>query len=187
MITTDRLILRQWTDADRDAWAALNADPTVMEFFPAPLDREQSDAAFATLQQRITDRGFGFWAAELRSTGEFVGMIGLADRPEGLPISPCIEVGWRLHQAFWGKGLATEGARASLNYAFGVLGQNEVVAFTATTNVRSYRVMQRLGMTRDAKTFDHPAVPVESPLREHVVYRIRRDVWQAPSSSAATT
>lgn len=183
MITTDRLILRQWVDADRDAWAALNADPTVMEFFPAPLDREQSDAACTTLQQRISDHGFGFWAAELRSTGAFVGMIGLADRPEGLPISPCIEVGWRLHQAFWGKGLATEGARASLDYAFGVLSRDEVVAFTATANVRSYRVMERLGMVRDVATFDHPSVPVGSPLREHLVYRITRTQWLHPPES----
>ncbi len=186
MITTDRLILRQWVDADRDAWAALNADPTVMEFFPAPLDREQSDAAFATLRQRIADHGFGFWAAELRTTGAFVGMIGLADRPEGLPISPCIEVGWRIHQAFWGKGLATEGARASLDYAFGVLGRNEVVAFTATTNVRSYRVMERLHMRRMAQTFEHPGVPEGHVLREHVLYKQTRQEWLAYQRAAVT-
>jgi len=179
MITTDRLILRQWTEADRDAWAALNADPVVMEYFPSVLSREEADRAFNTLHDRIERNGHGFWAAEVRATGEYIGMIGLVDRPEGLPISPCIEIGWRLKRDAWGQGYASEGAQASITFAFETLGRSEVVSFTAVSNQRSYRVMERVHMQRLPATFEHPAVPVGHALREHVLYRQTRQEWLA--------
>ena len=179
MISTERLVLRQWTEADREPWAELNADPIVMEFFPATLAREESDRAFDLFHARIERDGFGWFAAERIDTGELIGMIGLADQPDGLPISPCLEIGWRLKKDAWGHGFATEGARAALDFAFNTLGRDEVVSFTSLLNERSYRVMERLHMQRMPQTFEHPSVPKGHPLREHVVYKQTRQEWLA--------
>ena len=179
MITTERLRLRQWTDDDRDAWAALNADPQVMEFFPEPLTREESDRTFDLFRERIDRDGYGWWAVDRLDTGEFIGMIGLVDRPEGLPISPCIEIGWRLAKNAWGHGFATEGAQAALDYGFEQLGRGEIVSFTSHLNERSWKVMERLHMQRLDKTFEHPSVPEGHRLREHIIYRQVQPEWTA--------
>ncbi len=174
MLETARLRLRQWRPSDRAPFAALNADPEVMRHFPALLDEAASTAMAARCALLIEVRGWGFWAAEERDSGAFLGFIGLHTPSAALPFSPCVEVGWRLARAHWGRGFATEGARAALDFAFERLGLDEVVSFTALSNRRSEAVMRRLGMRRDSATFMHPDLPEGHPLREHCLYRIAR-------------
>jgi RimJ/RimL family protein N-acetyltransferase len=172
-LTTERLRLRAWRAEDREPFAALNADPVVMEHFPALLTREQSDAFVDRIVRRMAEQGYGLWAAEIRETGRFIGFIGLNPAPDALPVAPATEVGWRLAREFWGQGYAPEGARAAVDFAFGTLGLPEIVSFTTTVNTRSQRVMQKLGMTHDpADDFDHPNHP-DWPERRHLLYRLR--------------
>ena len=172
MLRTERLLLRPWREGDREAWAALNADPEVMAHFPSVLTRAEADAAFDRIAAAIDDRGWGLWAVDVN--GAFLGFTGLQPVPADLPFAPALEVGWRLARSAWGHGYATEAARAALGVAFEELGYDEVVSMTAVTNERSRRVMERLGMTHDAAAdFDHPRVP-EGPLRRHVLYRLPR-------------
>lgn len=171
-LRTARLLLRQWRPGDLEAFAQLNADPEVMRYFPAPLSREASDDMADRCKALIAQRGWGFWAAEELATGEFVGFIGLHTPAAELPFSPCVEVGWRLLRSRWGMGLATEGATASLNFAFQTLNLAEVVSFTSIHNLKSAAVMQRLGMKRDERTFAHPSLPHDHWLSEHCLYRL---------------
>jgi RimJ/RimL family protein N-acetyltransferase len=167
-LRTERLVLRQWREEDRAPFAALNADPIVMEHFPSTMTREASDAFVDFNIAAIADRGWGLWAVE--ADGEFIGFVGL-NEPR---FRPGVEIGWRLARRAWGHGYATEAARAVLAFAFDELGLAEVISFTSTTNVRSQRVMERIGMTRDpADDFDHPNVTDER-LRRHVLYRVAR-------------
>ena len=172
-LVTPRLVLRQWLPKDLPEFAALNADPEVMRYFPSVLDRQTSDALAAKAEALIAERGWGFWVAEDRASGQLAGMIGLHIPAPELPFSPCVEVGWRLARRFWGQGLATEGAKVALDFAWNVLKLEEVVSFTAVLNKPSQAVMQRLGMMPDAQTFLHPALPAEHILAEHCLYRIR--------------
>ena len=172
-LVTDRLVLRQWRDADRNAFAAMNSDPAVMKHFPSTLNRRESDTLLDRLSAAIQDRGWGFWAAELKAESKLVGFVGLSIPTAPLPFSPCVEVGWRLMTAYWGKGLATEAARASLAFGFETLNLKKIVSFTATVNVRSVAVMKRLAM-KEIGNFDHPSVPVGHLLRQHVLYAIER-------------
>jgi ribosomal-protein-alanine N-acetyltransferase len=180
------LLLRGWCAADRAAFAELNADPAVREFFPSVLTREQSDAEADRIEQHLARHGFGLWACERIARPGFIGFVGLASVGDELPFAPATEVGWRLARAHWGAGYASEAARACLRHAFETLGRGEVVSFTAAGNLRSRAVMERIGMQRDpAGEFEHPRVP-EGPLRRHVLYRLsagqwRRDALRAPS------
>lgn len=170
MIRTERLVLRRWTNRDRAPFAALNADPMVMEHFPAPLTRAESDAFVDRIEAGFAERGWGLWAVE---AGEaFVGFTGLSVPTFPAEFLPAVEVGWRLDRAAWGKGYAAEAARAALRYAFEQLHLPEVISFTATTNTRSERVMQRIAMVKVGE-FDHPALPAGHRLRRHVLYRGR--------------
>ncbi|HEX5275658.1 MAG TPA: GNAT family N-acetyltransferase [Candidatus Rubrimentiphilum sp.] len=175
-VETPRLILRQWCDADLDTWAQMNADPHVMEFFTERLDRASSDEVAAKMRARIDRDGYGLWAVEIKETGAFAGLIGLNEMAADIPVTPKREVGWRLAFDAWGRGYATEGARAALQFAFDELGWPEVVAVTAVINKRSQRVMERLGMIRDPDAdFDHPRVPEGNRLRRHMLFRIDRE------------
>ena len=166
---TERLNLRQWRDDDLDAWAEMNADPRVREFFPEVLTREQSAGSLAAFRDDIAGRGWGWWAVEVVATGEFIGMAGLDPVDEELPFDG-VEIGWRLRRSAWGHGFATEAATAVLAYGFEELALTEVLAITAVGNVRSRAVMARLGMTHDpADDFDDPTVP--GPLSRSVLYR----------------
>ena len=181
-IETERLILRPWRDSDFAPFAELNADPAVMEFFPDTLSREESDALALRVKERIETEGLGFFAVEVKGGPSFIGMVGPSVPPYGaaLPCGPCTEVGWRLSRAAWGKGYASEAAAASLDFAFGILGRDEVVSFTAVQNARSQAVMRRIGMTRDESCdFDHPLLPPGHRLLRHVLYRISRKTWEA--------
>jgi RimJ/RimL family protein N-acetyltransferase len=174
---TQRLLLRQWSATDRAPFAALNADPIVMAYFPAPLTREQSDAIAESCEHLIAERGWGVWANEIKASSEFIGFVGLHIPRDDLPVSPCVEILWRLAHAHWGQGFATEAARGALHIGFEVLGLTEIVAFTVPSNTRSRAVMVRLGMQMDAKTFEHPGVPDGHVLRTHCNYRLSRDRW----------
>ena len=179
-LSTDRLLLRQWRDSDRDLFAALNADPAVMEHFPAPQTREQSDALIDRNIPQIDGRGWGLWAMEVRETGEFIGFTGLSVPSFEAHFMPAVEIGWRLSKGAWGNGYATEAARAALAHGFGPAGLDEIVSFTATTNVPSQRVMQRIGMRHDeAGDFDHPRIEDGHRLKRHVFYRIDRAQWES--------
>lgn len=172
-IETDRLWLRSWRDSDREPWAAMNADPLVRAFFPGLLDRVASDASIDVFQHRFAKDGFSFWAAEEKATGLFAGFIGLSRVDFEAAFTPCVEIGWRLAYPFWGRGLASEGARASLAYGFGRLGLPEIIAFATSGNLRSRRVMERIGMYRvEDGDFIHPKMPPDHPLQPSVLYRI---------------
>lgn len=178
-LRTDRLLLRQWTDADLEPFAALNDDPEVMAHFPAHLSREQSDTNAGRIRAFIDERGWGLWAVEVVQTGEFVGFTGLSIPRFEAHFTPCVEIGWRLARSAWGRGYATEAAVASAEHGFGELGLDEIVAMVEVRNVRSQNVMHKLGMTRDEDgDFDHPMVPEGSPVRRHQLYRLRRDDWK---------
>ncbi|WP_411284265.1 GNAT family N-acetyltransferase [Lapillicoccus sp.] len=182
---TPRLVLRQWRDTDREQFAALNADPVVMEHFPAPLTRAESDAMVDRLTARIDADGYGLWAVEVRDTHEFIGFVGLARPTFETAFTPCTEIGWRLARAAWGQGFATEAASAALDVAFGPLGLDEVLSWTFMGNLASRAVMERLGMTRDpADDFDHPRLPEGDRLRRHVLHRIRGAMPSRPPTSS---
>jgi len=173
-LRTERLLLRRWKESDRRPFAALNADPEVMEHFPAPLDRDESDELFERIEMGFERHGFGLWALELRRSGELIGFTGLAVPPFEAHFTPAVEVGWRLARFAWGAGYATEAGRASLAHGFGELGLEQIVSMTAVGNRRSRAVMERLGMTRDpADDFEFPNLPPGDPLRPHVLYRLR--------------
>jgi RimJ/RimL family protein N-acetyltransferase len=168
-----RVVLRPWRDQDREAFAAMNADPRVMEFFVKRLDRAASDALIDGIREHFAVHGFGLWAVEVPGVAPFIGFTGLAAPRYDAPFMPCVEIGWRLAFAHWGRGYATEAARLALAYGFGTVGLPEIVAFTALGNRRSRAVMERLGMRHDpADDFDHPRVPDGHPLKRHVLYRL---------------
>ena len=172
-LRTRRVRLRAWRDADREPFARLNADADVMKYFPIALTRDQSDRFADRIQTHIEEHGWGLWAVEIAGTAPFAGFIGLARPRFEAHFTPCVEVGWRLAREFWGRGYATEGARAALAFGFRALGLREIVSMTTETNAPSRRVMERLGMTRDAADdFEHPVLPAGHPLRRHVLYRI---------------
>jgi RimJ/RimL family protein N-acetyltransferase len=174
---TDRLRLRQWIEAEKAPFAMLNADERVMEYFPNVLDRVSSDAMVDRLRSSIIDRGWGFWAVELKEDKQFIGFVGLSIPKADLPFSPCVEVGWRLAFPYWGKGYASEAAKGALEVGFERLCLPEIVSFTAIKNQRSRAVMERLGMSLSAETFEHPSIEIGHPLREHCLYRLSREKW----------
>lgn len=172
-------MLRRWRPSDLVPFAALNADPEVMEHLHGLMTREESDAFVDRIEAHWRERGFGLWAVEVLDEAELIGYVGLAEHP----FMPTPEIGWRLARKFWGRGLATEAARAALADGFERVGLTEVVSFTIPANVRSTRVMERLGMTHDPKDdFDHPRFPPGHRLSRHVLYRIDRERWRRAES-----
>jgi RimJ/RimL family protein N-acetyltransferase len=163
-----------WRDEDLPAFAALNSDHRVMEFFPKPLDRAESDALALRIHDHFARRNFGLWAVEELEKSAFIGFVGFTVPSFEAHFTPCVEIGWRLAFESWGRGYASEGARAVLEFGFRKLGLTEIVSFTVPANVRSRRVMERIGMTHeDCDDFDHPALPPGHALRRHVLYRAR--------------
>ena len=178
---TERLIIRNWEDRDRDLFHEINSDDTVMAFFPMRRSRAESDELFDMIRAMIADTGYGFPAVELKDNGEAIGFTGLnkvysADiKPDGTP-----ELGWRMAAQYWGKGYATEAARAMIALAFDERGHDQLVSFAVADNHRSTAVMERLGMKRDLEgDFDHPSIPDSHPhLKRHVLYRLYKADWQ---------
>ncbi|MHB9703476.1 GNAT family N-acetyltransferase [Alcaligenes aquatilis] len=178
---TERLILRPWKPTDLEPFYRLNSDPHALRFYPATLDREQSDAIALRSQSLIEEHGWGPWAVELKEKGAFIGMVGLNRPTAELYFQPCVELLWRLLPEYWGKGYATEAARACMDFAFNELDLEQIVAYTAQLNRPSQTVMQRLGMTKQPGTFAHPGVPVGHQLVPHVLYTQDRKDW-SPSA-----
>ena len=176
-LRTERLVLRAWREADRAPFAALNADPVVMEHFPATLSVEQSDALVDRIEAMWATAGVGLWAVEEQSSQQFIGYVGLSSPTWQAHFTPCLEIGWRLAHRAWGQGYATEAATAAMHWAFATLELpgDELVSFTVAGNTRSRRVMEKLGFRRDpADDFDHPNLP-DWEHRRHVLYRRQRD------------
>ncbi|WP_201530995.1 MULTISPECIES: GNAT family N-acetyltransferase [unclassified Psychrobacter] len=182
-IETERLYLRQWQASDFAIFAAMNADPEVMKYFPKLLSAKVSDIIASKCQQLIEDNGWGFWALSLKKGSNkndaFIGFVGLNQTHADMSFAPCVEIAWRLRKEFWGQGYATEAARASLDFAFSELELDEVVAFTAVINKRSQLLMKRIKMTDTQNNFYHPALESNHLLAEHVLYKITRQQWQA--------
>ncbi len=172
VISTPRLILRHWTEEDKPFFAALNADERVMEFFPSLLTREESDAMVDRIQTAMERNGFGMWCVEIPGEIKCAGFIGVGIPKMETDFTPCVEIGWRLAFDQQGKGYATEGANACMNYARDILKLKDIVAFTVPKNVKSRNVMEKLGMKYE-KDFLHPSVADDSPLKLHVLYRKR--------------
>ncbi len=183
MLTSARLQLRLWRDEDLPAFAALNADPEVMEYMPKCLAREESDASAARMREGLTRYGFGWWAVEVPGVSEFIGFTGLSVPSYETHFTPCVEIGWRLARKYWGFGYATEAARLAMDYGFRSAGLQEIVSFTFVGNIRSRKVMERLGMKhRPEDDFDHPRLEEGHPLRPHVLYRMNREAWEEVKS-----
>lgn len=168
---TERLWLRQWRESDREPFARMNADPAVMEFFPALLSRAESDAGIDRQIAHIEQHGWGFWAVETRADKQFIGFVGIKNVAEDMPFAPAVEIGWRLAKSVWGRGYATEAARACLQVGFEQLELREIVSFTVPGNFRSRAVMEKLGM-QQGENFLHPSLPPAHPMQEHVLYRL---------------
>ena len=176
-LDTQRLKMRQWGKDDFPVVALMNADPVVMEYFPNTLDELKSDEIANRIQALIPERGWGLWAVEEKNTESFIGFVGLHVPLPELPFSPCVEIGWRLDRAYWGKGYATEAAKAALQVAFKHLELPEVYSFTPVGNFRSRAVMERLSMVDTGQNFEHPRIPVGNPLRENVLYKLTKKQW----------
>jgi ribosomal-protein-alanine N-acetyltransferase len=171
----ERVVLRGWREEDLAPFAALNADAAVMEFLPKCLTRAESDAFAGRIGAHFREHGFGLWALEVPGVAPFIGFTGLAVPRFAAHFTPCVEVGWRIAREHWGQGYAPEAARVALHHGFEATGLRQIVSFTSVSNLRSGRVMEKIGMRRDAaEDFDHPGLPERHPLRRHVLYRIRQ-------------
>lgn len=180
MIKTERLVLRRWRDDDVDPFAAINADPSAMRFMPGVMTLEETRALIGRFEAHYQQHGFGVLAIEAPGVAPFIGFVGLQRVTFEAPFTPAVEIGWRLAPAYWGKGYATEGARAALRIGFEDLNLDQIVSFTVPANKASWSVMEHIGMTRDLNgDFDHPRMPVGHPLRPHILYRLTLADWAA--------
>ena len=177
-LQTERLLLRRWRDEDLAALARMNADPLVMEHFPAPLSREESANMLRRLELSFRRHGIGFWAVEVRDGEPLIGFVGLSPVDPALAFAPAVEIGWRLTKEHWGLGLAHEAATAALEYGFRSLELEKIVSYTTAGNQLSRRLMERLGMSHDPTAdFIHPQIDPADPIAPHVVYRLSADRW----------
>lgn len=175
VLRTERLILREWRDSDKIPFAELNANSEVMQFMPKHLSRDESDALVQRIEDHFAQNGFGLWAVEILGGGPFIGFVGLSIPRFRTSFTPCVEIGWRLARHAWGNGYATEAAHRALRFGFAELELSEIVSFTVPHNLRSRRVMERLGMRHNpAEDFDHPLLAETDPLRRHVLYRLAK-------------
>jgi RimJ/RimL family protein N-acetyltransferase len=179
VLQTDRLILRRWREDDLAPFAAMNDDPLTLRFMPGVMTAEETRAQIARFEAHHRLHGFGVWAVEAPEVAPLVGYVGLQRVGFEAPFTPAVEIGWRLAPAFWGKGYATEGAKAALRTGFEDLNLDQIVSFTVLANKPSWSVMERLGMMRDpAEDFDHPRLPAAHALRRHILYRMDRARWR---------
>lgn len=184
ILQTKRLILRPWKESDLAPFAEINSDPKVMEFYPAPLTRAQSDEYAEKIQRESLERGYGFWAVEVPKVSSFIGFVGLNYWNLEASFAPCIDVGWRLASPYWGYGYATEAAREALRYGFEEVDLSEIVSMATIGNARSHLVMERLGMKHNpSENFHHPKLPGNHPLSLRVLYRLSRSDWLLGNSN----
>lgn len=178
ILQTDRLTLRTWEDSDTTPMTQINLDKQVHQFLGVVADRQQTQAMITRWIKHYQEKGYSLYAVELKASHELIGFIGIITPNFEAHFTPAIEIGWRLSSKHWNQGYATEGAKAVLQYAFTQLGLEEIVSFTATTNLASQRVMQKIGLQQDKKgTFDHPNIDKDSPLMPHVLYRLKRSEY----------
>lgn len=186
-MATKRLVLRPFSEEDRTPFTELQQHPLVVEFMGQRPDQAECDAALAHMTEDTRPAGCGYWAVDLVAGSNCIGLVGLNPVDPTLPPGPGLEISWRLHPDYWGRGYATEAAAAVLDHGFSDAGSPEIMSFTAAINVRSQALMRRLGLVRDESAdFDHPRVRPDSRLRPHVVYRIRSDEWQAAAPGRPT-
>jgi 3-dehydroquinate dehydratase / shikimate dehydrogenase len=179
-IETDRLILREWKEDDKVSFARINADPMIMEFFPRQLGEDDSNKLADRFQKHIEDHGYGFYAVELKKTGEFMGFAGLDNVDSKMPFAPAVEIAWRFDYGFWGSGYGTEAAMAILEHAFTKLKLKEIVGYAVHDNNRAIKLMEKIGMKHDPKgDFDYPGLPVGHPLGRFVLHRITKKQYQS--------
>lgn len=185
ILSTERLSLRRWSGEDLAPFARLNADPGVMRFFPSALSAAESDAFARRIEEHFEQRGYGLYAVEERATGDFIGFIGFQVATFEASFTPCTEIGWRLAREYWGRGYATEGARACLRYGFSTLGLEEIYSFTAAVNLPSIAVMKRIGL-QFRMEFAHPRIDPSHELSRHVLYAGTRDAYRASVGGAGS-
>lgn len=160
------------------AFAAMNADARVMEFFPACLGQPESDAMATRIDEHFDEHGYNYWTVEAAGAADFTGIAGLLVPHFEAHFTPCVEIGWRFAHEFWGRGYASEAARALVEFGFDRAGLDEIVSLTVPANERSRHVMERIGMTHNpADDFDHPNLIDGDPLRRHVLYRLSKANW----------
>ena len=176
VLLAGRVLLRAWRAEDLEPFGALNADPRVMEHYPAPLTRAESDDLVRRIIPQFATRGFSLWAVEVPNVAPFIGYVGLVEPTFETRFTPCVEIGRRLAFPYWGYGYATDGARAALSFGFAHASLDEIVSFTVPANRRSIAVMERLDMSKDGE-FDHPRLPQGHPLQRHVLYRLSKTAW----------
>lgn len=178
IIETERLILRTWKKEDADPYFQINQNPKIIEFIRGPITMEQVNDFISAVNRQSDKHGYTLWAVELKETGELMGFIGLNYIDWESHFTPAVEVGWRLGSQFWGKGYATEGAKASLDYGFKQCGLKEIVSFTVPANIRSIRVMEKIGLKRDVNgDFAHPKLAADHLLSQHILYRLTIDEY----------
>ncbi len=168
---TDRLVVREWLDKDKLDFYQLSADADVMKFFPSTLSKNECDRAIQRIKSLNEKNGFCFWSCEEKQSKKFIGLAGLNKIDSELPFAPSVEIGWRFKKDYWGQGYASEAAKGCLAYGFKQLALNEIVSFAVKTNIKSIKVMERIGMTNTMKNFIHPKVEL-AHLKEHVLYKI---------------
>lgn len=186
-LETKRLKLRQWQQSDFAEFEKINADSIVMEYYSSTLSTEQSNNMAEYLQKLIAERSWGLWAVEVKNNQQFIGFVGLHEPTHNLPVTPCVEIGWRLNKAYWGKGYATEAAKRCLQFAFEELKLVEVFSFTSVINEQSSAVMARLKMTNMNRNFNHPMLPENHRLSEHVLFNITAEQWRSASLNNAAS
>ncbi|KTD60363.1 acetyltransferase [Legionella sainthelensi] len=175
IIETDRLVLRTWSNEDVVEYYRINQDPKVIEFLKGSLTMNEVTDFISSMNNQFDELGYTLWAAEEKTKGQFIGFIGLNLIKWEAPFGQAVEVGWRLGSKYWKKGYATEGARACLKYGFNQCDLKEIVSFTVPANIRSFRVMEKIGMIRDLDgDFAHPNLPLDHRLSKHILYRIQK-------------
>ncbi|MGQ0527923.1 MAG: GNAT family N-acetyltransferase [Alphaproteobacteria bacterium] len=179
-LETDRLILRDWKPEDQIPFARLNADAMIMEYFPRTLNEKASESLLKKFRKHLKQHGYGFYALELKKTGEFIGFAGLQKVVSEIPFAPAVELAWRLDYGAWGKGYATEAALALFSHGFDKLGLNEIVAYAVHDNNGAIRVMEKLAMKRDMDAdFNYPGLAKDHPLGSFVLYRLKKTDFNA--------
>lgn len=174
IFTSERLGFRNWTRKDLPDFAALNADPEVMEHLPKPLTEKESEDFLSRLQKHYEQWGFNYFATEILRTGEQIGFIGLAYQDYQAAFTPAVDIGWRLKRSAWGKGYATEGAKRCVDYAFNELDMDRIISTCTKSNSRSELVMCKIGMTKKG-TFLHPKLKDFPNYQKCVWYELKKE------------
>jgi RimJ/RimL family protein N-acetyltransferase len=175
MLSTERLLLRSWNEVDINSYYKINQDPKVIEFLPSSLSIAQVKNFIDYANRQQEEKNYTLWAVEHKEDSKLIGFIGLNYTDFAAYFTPAVEIGWRLSSKYWNKGYATEGAEVSLKFAFDKLNLKEIISFTAMNNLRSRRVMEKIGLNYVVNgDFNIPSLPVEHKLSKHVLYKLSK-------------